>query len=95
MPVTHAGLWALVLVLTGYWPLAAALCVLRILAGLAAAVLCLDNRALIVSAPLIPLWDLWAFAVWVAGAMGRTVLWRGERLRLRSDGRIPGSGAGA
>jgi hypothetical protein len=44
--------------------------------------------------PLIPLRDLWAFAVWYAGLAGDTVEWRGVRQRLNRDGKIvPESGA--
>ena len=37
---------------------------------------------------LIPLRDLFGAAVWCAGLFGRTVEWRGRRLRLDSEGRI-------
>lgn len=90
LPVTHAGLWALLLAFAGHWPLAAAVCALRILAGLATAVLVLGERRMLAAAPLIPLWDLWAFAVWAAGLAGGSVIWRGQRIRLLPDGRLSG-----
>ena len=37
---------------------------------------------------LIPLRDLFGFAVWVAGIFGDTVQWRDRQLKLRPDGRI-------
>jgi ceramide glucosyltransferase len=37
---------------------------------------------------LIPLRDLFGFAVWLAGSVGKTVEWRGETLRLSKDGKI-------
>jgi ceramide glucosyltransferase len=37
---------------------------------------------------LVPARDLFAFAVWLAGLCGRTVIWRGLRLRLERDGKI-------
>ena len=37
---------------------------------------------------MIPLRDLFGFAVWIAGLFGDTVEWRGQTLRLRSDGKI-------
>jgi len=37
---------------------------------------------------LIPLRDLFGFAVWVGGAFGNRVQWRDRELRLRPDGRI-------
>jgi ceramide glucosyltransferase len=91
LPVTHAGLGALLLAFAGHWPLAAAVCALRILAGLATAVLVLGERRMLAAAPLIPLWDLWAFAVWAAGLAGGSVMWRGQRIRLLPDGRLSGS----
>jgi hypothetical protein len=36
----------------------------------------------------MPFRDLFGFAVWVAGLFGEEVEWRGQRLRLRRDGRI-------
>lgn len=93
LPVTHAGLWALLAALAGQWWLAGALCLARIAAGLATSVFVLQNRAMWAWAPLMPLWDLWAFAVWAAGLAGDTVLWRGRRIKLMSDGRIPRSTA--
>jgi ceramide glucosyltransferase len=37
---------------------------------------------------LVPAQDLVSFAVWIAGFFGRTVVWRGRRYRLLSDGRF-------
>ena len=37
---------------------------------------------------LIPLRDLWGFAIWLAGVSGDTVEWRGKNLRLSPDGKI-------
>jgi len=89
LPVTHAGLWALLAAAAGQWWLAGVLCLARIASGLATGVLVLKNRAMLLWAPLIPLWDLWAFAVWAAGLAGDTVLWRGRKIKLMSSGRIP------
>jgi ceramide glucosyltransferase len=89
LPVTHAGLWALLLAAMGAWWPAAILWALRILAGLATGVLVLGNWRLLGWTPIIPLWDPWAFAVWLAGLSGDTVTWRGRRIRLTPDGRIP------
>jgi ceramide glucosyltransferase len=38
--------------------------------------------------PLLPISDLLETALWVASLFGRTVLWRGQRYRLREGGRI-------
>jgi ceramide glucosyltransferase len=37
---------------------------------------------------LVPLEDLAGFAFWIAGFFGKTIVWRGRRYRLHSDGRF-------
>ena len=37
---------------------------------------------------LIPVQDLVSFAFWIAGFFGSTIVWRGRKYRLHSDGRI-------
>lgn len=37
---------------------------------------------------LMPLRDVLSFAIWVAGYCGRTVKWRGRKLRVAKDGKI-------
>jgi len=32
--------------------------------------------------------DLFAFAVWITGLFGDTVIWRGRKLKLDREGRI-------
>ncbi len=88
LPVTHAGLWAALAAVAGLWWVAAPLAALRITAGVAAGWGVLRSPIALRWAPLIPLWDLWAFAVWCAGLAGRTVEWRGVRLRLGREGKI-------
>ncbi len=86
--VTQATLWACVAAGAGYWQIAAAVLGLRVAAGVAAASIVLKDRAATARWWMIPLRDLFGFAVWLAGAFGRTVEWRGMHLRLTSDGRI-------
>ena len=50
----------------------------------------LDDRKVRRDFWLIPLRDLFGFAVWTAGIFGDTVQWRDRQLKLRSDGRIVG-----
>jgi len=89
--VTQATVWACLAALAGYWWLAIAVLALRMSAGAAAAIVLKDWEAT-ASCWMIPFRDLFGFAVWVAGAGGTTVEWRGLRLRLRRDGRIQQSG---
>lgn len=86
--VTHATLWALVAFAAGFaWAGAAALG-LRIAAGIWIGAGILRDRNVLRFCWLIPLRDLLGVAVWLAGAFGSTVDWRGRKLRLRADGRI-------
>ncbi len=85
--VTHATVWALAAFAAGQWWAGALALALRMAAGVAAASV-LRYRPIRREWPLIPLRDLFGFAVWLGGAFGRTVVWRGRRLRLLRDGRI-------
>lgn len=86
--VTHATLWALVAFAAGFpWAAAAALG-LRMAAGIWIGAGILRDRSVLRTFWLIPLRDLFGFAIWLAGAFGSTVEWRGQKLRLRPDGRI-------
>ncbi|MBZ5724613.1 MAG: bacteriohopanetetrol glucosamine biosynthesis glycosyltransferase HpnI [Acidobacteriia bacterium] len=85
--VTHATLWALVAFAAGQWWAGAAALGLRMAAGILAGVL-LRDRHVARYFWLIPLRDLFGFAVWIAGALGSTVYWRDRKLALHRDGRI-------
>jgi ceramide glucosyltransferase len=61
---------------------------LRIVAGIAAGALVLEDRRVIPDFYLMPLRDLAGVAVWAAGLFGSTVIWRGDRLMLDREGRI-------
>ena len=39
-------------------------------------------------AALAPLWDLYAFVVWIASYMSNEVRWRDRRLMIGKDGRL-------
>ena len=71
----RAGLWALLV---------------RILAGMVVGYVVVQYRRVMRDFWMIPLRDLFGFAVWLGGLFGSNVLWRGKRLRLRPDGRIGG-----
>lgn len=91
--VTYGLAWALLFLLSvsgapiGWWVLAAVLAV-RAATALAVTRCCTHDRCLPRLLPLLPVSDLVSFALWVGGLCGRTVLWRGEQLRLGIGGRI-------
>ena len=86
--VTHATLWALVALAAGVWWAAAAAIALRMIAGMWIGAVVLQDRNTLRYFWMIPLRDLFGFAVWLAGLFGDTVVWRGQTLHLRPDGRI-------
>jgi ceramide glucosyltransferase len=86
--VTHATLWALVAFALGQWWAGALALGLRMTAGIAVAAGVLRYRRIARDWWMIPLRDLFGFAVWLAGAFGTEVTWRGRHLRLRRDGKI-------
>jgi ceramide glucosyltransferase len=88
MAITHYLPWALLaLVLSGGsgwgWFLLAAALVIRATSTLAIGRGVLNDRRAFSYLLLIPLRDLLAGAVWIAGCFGHTVKWRGERFSLR------------
>jgi ceramide glucosyltransferase len=89
--VTQATFWACIAALAGYWAVAAAVVVLRLAAGMAAAGNVLKDRASLARTPLMLFRDLFGFAVWLTAAAGSTVEWRGMRLQLSRDGKIHSS----
>jgi ceramide glucosyltransferase len=90
--VTHATLWALVAFGAGVWWAGAIALGLRLIAGVWIGRGILQDRRALLDAWFIPFRDLFGFAVWLAGLVGHTVEWRGQRLRLSRDGMIRRSG---
>jgi ceramide glucosyltransferase len=90
LPITYAGLWAVLAVAVGMPALAIGIAAGRVASAFTTGWLVLRSRYALAFCWAAPVWDLWAFAVWLAG-WGRTVEWRRLRFRLESDGRI-GSG---
>jgi len=86
--VTHATVWALVALIAGEPWIAALAVAARMIAGLMTGAGILHDRFTATHFWLIPFRDLFGFAIWLAGAFGREVDWRGRRLTLRPDGRI-------
>jgi ceramide glucosyltransferase len=88
LPITHAGLWAVVAAALGMPVVALALLGVRVAAALASGWLVLGVRRNPVLAMLGPVWDLYAFCVWAVSYASQDVVWRGRRLRIRKDGKI-------
>jgi ceramide glucosyltransferase len=86
--VTQATFWACIAAGAGYWQIAVAVLGLRMGAGVAAAGLVLKDRAAMRLWWIMPLRDLFGFAVWLTASFGRSVEWRGMQLQLTADGRI-------
>jgi ceramide glucosyltransferase len=85
---TQATFWSLVALTAGHTWVAIVAFTLRMAAGIVVGWFVLGDRKALTHAPLIPLRDLWGFAVWLRGLTGDTVEWRGLKIRLTPDGRI-------
>jgi ceramide glucosyltransferase len=83
MPTAIAGM--LVLADPHWWAMS-----LTAVAFRSAAAFVVSNCVLHAKIPwaLLPLEDLAAFAFWIGGFFGRTIVWRGERYVLQPDGRF-------
>jgi ceramide glucosyltransferase len=86
--VTHATLWSLVALAAGKWQAAAVAMAARIVAGVWIGAGVLRDRKVLRDFWMIPIRDIFGFAVWVGGLFGDTVQWRDKELKLRPDGRI-------
>jgi len=86
--ITHATLWALVALAAGVWWAGAAALAIRLIAGMVVAAFILQDRRAVARFWLMPLRDLFGFAVWVAGAFGKRVDWRDRSLVLGPGGVI-------
>lgn len=88
LPVTFGMLWAFVAFFTGHAMWGLALFALRINVALIAGIYVLEDAAVPRQLSLVPLRDLGAVLVWLAGLFGNTVEWGGRRLQLDNQGRI-------
>jgi ceramide glucosyltransferase len=86
--VTHATLWSLVALAAGQWPAAAIAMGARLVAGVWIGAGILRDAKVLRDCWMIPLRDLFGFAIWAGGVFGDTVQWRDQELKLRPDGRI-------
>ena len=90
--VTHATLWALVAFAAQQWWAGAIALAIRMAAGVVVGAAILQDRKVLTRFWLIPLRDLFGFAVWVAGAFGNRVQWRDRSLVLQPGGVIQPQG---
>ncbi len=88
LPITHAGVWVLIALLLQLWWVAAALVGLRCLVALLTGWFVLRSPVALGLFPLSVLWDVYAFAIWVASYRSNLVRWRNRALRVAPDGRI-------
>jgi ceramide glucosyltransferase len=88
LPITHAGVWATIGFAIGLPGPAAFLVGLRMFSALLFSRFVLRHRMAALLFWLAPVWDLYAFAVWLSSYRGRTVRWRDKVLELDSEGRI-------
>ena len=86
--ITHATFWSIVALAAGHWWAAALAMSLRMFAGIWIGAGILRDPEVLRNAWMIPLRDLFGFAVWAGGLNGDTVYWRDRTLQLRPDGRI-------
>jgi ceramide glucosyltransferase len=90
LPLTMATAWSLAAALAGLWAPAAVLLASRLAAGALAGAVVLRCPLTVRYFWLVPLRDLAGAVLWAAALFGRSVEWRGERLRLDREGRIAG-----
>jgi ceramide glucosyltransferase len=88
LPITQAGLWILVALVCGAWPYAAVLAALRIASALLTGWFVLRSRVAAALCWLAPVWDLYAFGVWLASFAGKKVRWRDKTIEIDREGRI-------
>ena len=88
LPITHAALWAAVALASGAWPAAVILWALRSISALITSGFVLESRFTATFCWLAPVWDLYAFCIWMASYAGRTVRWRDRVVQVGPDGRI-------
>lgn len=88
LPITHAGVWILIALVTEAWPPMLFLLALRIVSAFLAGAFVVQSRLAATFCWLAPVWDLYAFAIWLASYAGRTVRWRDRVLSIDARGRI-------
>jgi ceramide glucosyltransferase len=87
---TYGMVWALLLVILspGWWGFALPVIILRFWLAIQLGGYLLKDHAMWRNLWLLPLQDIFSFASWIGGFLGREIVWRGERYRLLSGGRF-------
>ena len=88
LPITNATLWALLAFTAGMPWVGTGLLLSRLMTGLLAGCFVLRDPLTARLWPLMPLRDLFGFAVFCAGGVGSSVIWRGRTLQLDRSGKI-------
>lgn len=88
LPITHAGIWVLLALACGFKGVAFALLALRLMSALLSSWLVVGSVQSTSICWLAPVWDVYAFAVWLACYAGREVRWRDRVMSIDPEGRI-------
>jgi ceramide glucosyltransferase len=87
---TYGMVWALLLVICapGWWSFVLPVILLRFCLAIQVGVYLLKDHAMWRNLWLLPLQDVFSFASWAGGFLGREIVWRSERYRLLAGGRF-------
>ena len=88
LPFTQAGVWILIALALGAKNAALILLAARLVSAFLGGCLVLENPLMAALFWLAPLWDLYAFCIWLTSYGGREVRWRDRSLKIARDGRI-------
>lgn len=88
LPIAHAGLWIAIAIATGAWIPAVILAIARIFSAVLTGGFVLGSRVAAAFCWLSPVWDLFAFSIWLASYFGNEVQWRDQLLTIDRHGRI-------
>jgi ceramide glucosyltransferase len=88
LPIAQAGVWVLIAAALGAWIPAFILLGARFACAFIAGCFVLRSSVATAFFWLAPVWDVYAFAVWLASYTSREVRWRDRILTIDSEGRI-------
>ena len=80
LPITYASLWVVIAALFGLWWVALPLLAIRFAMAIVCGWFLLGASDVWKYCYAIPLRDLWGVAVWAAGLVGHSVVWRDQKL---------------